>query len=368
MGKLRPGGTWVRGGAARSDTARSDTAGRVAGRRVTARRATAAVAAVVVAGGVVFFSQAAGASPKPTIEQVQKQVNALQAQVDQVGQQYVQIGQQVVAAKAQLASVQKQDGTAEALFTAAQSQLRQVAVASFENANQSSIAGLFTTGDPTTVLRQASLLEELGSTHSAQVAKFLGAAQQVAAARQRVANTEVGIQQLQTQLAAKKANLNKLLAAGQAQLESLSLQQQAAVAAAAIGGGSDGITSATYTGPTNTPAGKAVAFAYSKLGTWYLWGGTGPRYDCSGLVQAAWASAGVSIPRVTYAQYAALPHIPKSQLRPGDLVFFEGLGHVGMYVGNGLMIDAPETGKQVRLLPLDSTWYLQNYVGAGRPG
>jgi peptidoglycan DL-endopeptidase CwlO len=364
VGKLRPGGTWVSGGA----TARSDTAGRLAGRRrFTARRAAAVAAAIAVGGGVVFFSQAAGAAPKPTIEQVQKQVNALQAQIDQVGQQYVQVGQQVVAAKAQLASVQKQDGTAEALFTAAQSQLRQVAVASFENANQSSIAGLFTTGDPTTVLRQASLLEELGSTHSAQVAKFLGAAQQVAAARQRVANTEVGIQQLQTQLAAKKASLSKLLAASQAQLDSLSLQQQAAVAAAVIGGGSY-VTSATYYGPTNTPAGKAVAFAYSKLGTWYLWGGTGPRYDCSGLVQAAWASAGVSIPRVTYAQYAALPHIPKSQLRAGDLVFFEGLGHVGMYVGNGLMIDAPETGKQVRLLPLDSSWYLQNYVGAGRPG
>jgi peptidoglycan DL-endopeptidase CwlO len=329
-------------------------------------RAAAAAVAVALVGGVVLFSQAAGAAPKPTIEQVQKQVNALQAQIDQVGQQYVQVGQQVVAAKARLASVRKQDGKAEALFTAAQSQLRQVAVATFENANQSSIAGLFTTGDPTLVLRQAALLEELGNTHSAQVAKFLGAAQQVAAARQRVANTEVGIQQLQTQLAAKKSSLTKLLAASQAQLDSLSLQQQAAVAAAVIGGGRY-VTSATYYGPTNTPAGKAVAFAYSKLGTWYLWGGNGPRYDCSGLTQAAWAHAGVSIPRVASAQYMALPHVPKSQLRPGDLVFFEGLGHVGMYVGNGLMIDAPETGKQVRLLPLDSSWYLQNYVGAGRP-
>ncbi len=319
-----------------------------------------------VAGGIVLYSQAAGAAPKPTIEQVRKQVNSLQAQVDQIGQQYVQVGQQLIAAKAQLASVQKQDGKAEALFTAARSQLRQVAVASFENANQSSIAGLFTAGDPTLVLRQASLLEELGSTHSAQVAKFLGAAQQVAAARQRVANTEVGVQQLKTQLAAKKAHLDKLLSASQAQLDTLNLQQQAEVAAAAIGSGTF-VTSATYLGPTNTPAGKAVAFAYSKLGTWYLWGGTGPQYDCSGLMQAAWASAGVSIPRVTYAQWAALPHVPKAQLRPGDMVFFEGEGHVGMYVGNGLMIDAPRTGLQVRLLPLDTNWYLQNYDGAARP-
>jgi cell wall-associated NlpC family hydrolase len=323
-------------------------------------------AGLALATAVAVYSGAAGASPKPTIEQVQKQVNSLQAQVDQVGQQYSQVGQQLAAARARLAGVQRQDGQAEAKFTAARAQLRQVAVASFENANQSSVAGLFTSGDPVVVLRQASLLEAIGSTHSAQVAKFLGAARQVAAARDQVQRTEAGVAQLQSQLAAKKARLDKLLASSQATLNSLSLQQQAQVAAAAVGGGTF-VTSATYTGPTDTPAGKAVAFAYSKLGTWYLWGGAGPRYDCSGLVQAAWAAGGVSIPRVTYDQWAALPHISKAQLRPGDLVFFNGEGHVSIYVGNGLMIDAPRTGEQVRLLPLDTNWYAQNYDGSVRP-
>jgi cell wall-associated NlpC family hydrolase len=323
-------------------------------------------AGLVLATAVAVYSGAAGASPKPTIEQVQKQVNSLQAQVDQVGQQYSQVGQQLAAARARLVGVQRQNGQAEAKFTAARAQLRQVAVASFENANQSSVAGLFTSGDPAVALRQAALLEALGSAHSAQVAKFLGAARLVAAARDQVQRTEAGVAQLQSQLAAKKARLNKLLASSQATLNSLSLQQQAQVAAAAVGGGRF-VTSATYTGPTDTPAGKAVAFAYSKLGTWYLWGGTGPRYDCSGLVQAAWAAGGVSIPRVTYAQWAALPHISKAQLQPGDLVFFNGEGHVSMYVGNGLMIDAPRTGEQVRLLPLDTSWYAQNYDGSVRP-
>ena len=331
------------------------------------RRATALAAAAVVAGGLATYGgTAAGAAPKPTIAQVRAQVNSLQAQVDQIGQQYNKVGQQLTSAKAQLAAVQRQDGHAEALFNTARTQLQHLAVAQYQNAGQSSVAGLFTADDPAAVLRQASLLTQLGNARSAQVAEFLGAAQQVAAARDHVKRTEAGVAQLQSQLAAKKARLTKLLKSSQATLSSLNLQQQAEVAAAAVGGGSF-VTSATYTGPTSTPAEKAVAFAYSKLGTWYLWGGTGPQYDCSGLTQAAWAAGGVSIPRVTYDQWSALPHVAKSALQPGDLVFFDGEGHVSIYVGNGLMIDAPRTGEQVRLLPLDTDWYAANYDGAVRP-
>jgi cell wall-associated NlpC family hydrolase len=337
------------------------------GRRTTALAAVA-VAAVVAGGLAAYGETAAGAAPKPTVAQVRSQVNSLQAQADQIGQQYIQVGQQLTSAKAQLATVQQQSRQAEAKFTAARTQLQRLAVAQYENAGQSSVSGLLTSGDPTQVLRQASLLQQMGDARSAQVASFLGAAQQLATSRDRVQRTEAGVAQLQSQLAAKKTRLDRLLASGRATLDSLNLQQQAAVATAAVGGGGGGFTThATYTGPTDTPGEKAVAFAYTKLGTWYLWGGTGPQYDCSGLTQAAWASAGVSIPRVTYDQYSALPHVAKSDLQPGDLVFFDGVGHVSMYVGNGLMIDAPSTGLQVRLLPLDTDWYSANYDGAVRP-
>jgi cell wall-associated NlpC family hydrolase len=334
-------------------------------RRPAAIGVAASVALVV--GGGVFYTQSARAAYQPTISQVQGQINSLQQQIDQTGQQYDQVSQQVTAAKARLASVEKQDGHAQHLFLAAQAKLRQVAVASFETANQSSIAGLLTNGDPAQVLRQASLLEELGNADSAQTNEFLAAAQQVATAKANLERTETGVAQLQAQLKDKKAHLNTLLAKDNTTLGNLNLQQQEAVAASLIGGSGTFITSATYTGPLTTPGDRAVAFAYSKLGTWYLWGGTGPQYDCSGLVQAAWASAGVSIPRTTYAQFDALPHVSKADLQPGDLVFFEGVGHVGIYVGGGLMIDAPRTGEQVRLLALDTPWYAENYVGAARP-
>ena len=127
------------------------------------------------------------------------------------------------------------------------------------------------------------------------------------------------------------------------------------------------VSSAAYAGPTGTQAGKAVAFAYSKLGTWYLWGGTGPRYDCSGLTQAAWAAGGVSIPRTTYEQWAALPHIATSAIEPGDLLYYDGEGHVAMYVGGGYIIDAPQTGLDVQKLPMSTGWYAANFDGAVRP-
>lgn len=330
------------------------------------RRSAALAAGVALAIAVPVYAEAASADPKPTIAQVQARVNSLQAQVDQVGQQYDRLGEQLTTAKARLTTIRRRNGVALQRFNVARAQLRQVAVASYENANQTSVAGLFTSGDPTQVLRQASLLAQLGNMRTAQVAEFVDAAQQVTAAQAQLRRTEAGVTQLQGQLATKKAALTKLLAASQATLNKLNLQQQAEVAAAAVGSGTF-VTSATYTGPTNTPAGKAVQFAYSKLGTWYLWGGTGPQYDCSGLVQAAWAAGGVSIPRTTYEQWAALPHVSKATLQPGDLVFFNGEGHVSIYVGNGLMIDAPRTGEQVRLLPLDTAWYAQTYDGAVRP-
>ena len=103
-------------------------------------------------------------------------------------------------------------------------------------------------------------------------------------------------------------------------------------------------------------AGRALAFAFAQVGTPYEFGGTGAdgRFDCSGLTQAAWAAAGIALPRTSEEQWLALPHIDSSQLQPGDLVFFNpgefrpGLpGHVGLYIGNGYMVDAPHTGAVV---------------------
>jgi cell wall-associated NlpC family hydrolase len=99
-----------------------------------------------------------------------------------------------------------------------------------------------------------------------------------------------------------------------------------------------------------TKAEKALAFARAQIGKPYVWGATGPdSYDCSGLTQAAWKAAGVDLPRVTYDQVNAGTTVPLSDAQPGDLVFFyDDVTHVGLYIGNGMMIHAPKPGTYVR--------------------
>jgi len=115
----------------------------------------------------------------------------------------------------------------------------------------------------------------------------------------------------------------------------------------------------------NSRAARAVSFAYAALGKPYVWGATGPQgYDCSGLTQAAWRAAGVSLPRTTYTQINAGRRISRAELAPGDLVFFySGVSHVGLYIGNGLMIHAPRPGAPVRVAPIDQ----MPFAGAARP-
>jgi peptidoglycan DL-endopeptidase CwlO len=112
-----------------------------------------------------------------------------------------------------------------------------------------------------------------------------------------------------------------------------------------------------------------VGIAMRYLGTPYVYGGASPSgFDCSGLVMYAYAQVGISLPHYTVAQYnySDAVSVSRSQLQPGDLVFFAGLGHVGIYVGNGQFIHAPHTGSVVRIDSLSSGWYSSEYDGAKR--
>ena len=118
--------------------------------------------------------------------------------------------------------------------------------------------------------------------------------------------------------------------------------------------------------PPSGGASAAVSAAASVLGVPYQWGGSDPStgFDCSGLTMWAWAHGGVSLPHSSAMQYAAVPHVDRSQLQPGDLVFFYSpISHVGIYVGGGMMIDAPHTGGFVEEISVN--W--ESFVGAGRP-
>jgi cell wall-associated NlpC family hydrolase len=198
---------------------------------------------------------------------------------------------------------------------------------------------------------------------------------QLAQRRSLLSSIRGQIAQMKAAEAARQAELRR---EAQARL----LQQQQTAAAEAIAPGipvaSDGsATSSSSSTPTASPiaapppssvGARAVAVAMRYIGVPYRWGGASPSgFDCSGLVMYAFAQVGVSLPHSSYAQYGMGAPVPRDALQPGDLVFFDGLGHVGIYVGGGSFIHAPHTGTTVQISSL-SGWYASSYVGARRIG
>jgi cell wall-associated NlpC family hydrolase len=120
--------------------------------------------------------------------------------------------------------------------------------------------------------------------------------------------------------------------------------------------------------PPPTRAERAVRYAVDAVGIPYRWGGESPAtgFDCSGLVRWAYGHVGIDLPHSSYALYGVGRRAATSRLEPGDILFFDGLGHVGLYVGNGRMVHAPQTGRDVEIVTLASTGYESRLVGARR--
>lgn len=327
--------------------------------------------AVVMAGGLAAaITQAAGADPRPSISQVQAKVNELTAEFDKAVQQYDQVAEQLTAAKGRLRQVDKEMATAQSRYDVARRAVVQIADASYEDSGSTSLAGLLTSNDPAQVLSEASMVMELTGARNMQTQAFLDDAQQLTSVQTEQQRTEYAIAQLARQRADTRNSISKLLATEKSTLDTLTAQQQEQVQQNNVGGTGGTTTKITYTGPTTTQAEKAVAYVYAQVGCPYVYGNTGPcsvGFDCSGLVQSAWAAAGVSIPRDTYEQEAALPHIPESSIVPGDLLYYNDYGHVAMYIGNGEIIDAANPSVGVEKISMNEAWYADSFSGAVRP-
>jgi cell wall-associated NlpC family hydrolase len=128
-------------------------------------------------------------------------------------------------------------------------------------------------------------------------------------------------------------------------------------------------SSSTYSAPVApSQYGGVVGIAMQYLGTPYVWGGASPGgFDCSGFAMYVYSQVGVSLPHNAAMQYNTVgTYVPRDQLEPGDLVFFDGLGHMGIYIGGGQFIHSPHTGDVVKISSLDDSWYSSTYVGAKR--
>ena len=151
-----------------------------------------------------------------------------------------------------------------------------------------------------------------------------------------------------------------------AQARAAAKKQQSAPAPAPAPSSSSGGSSGSSAPPPATHS-SVVSIALQYLGVPYVWGGASPSgFDCSGLTMYAYAKVGVYLPHNAAMQYGMGTAVSRSQLAPGDLVFFNGLSHVGMYIGGGRFVHAPHTGDVVKISSLSDSWYAATYYGARR--
>jgi cell wall-associated NlpC family hydrolase len=355
------------------------------GPRTAVGLTTAALATATLLTESASAAPAPPAKPaQPSIAEVQGKVDTLLHQVDVATQKYdgtkEKTDQQNVTANKLLAqAAQKTQALNESRRI-----LGQYAAAQYRAGGDTTTTRYLLAPDPQALVDQVHLTSVLADRQNAAVASYR--TQQVAATQQRIeaakslaaltvqqAQLKTATADVQSKLSAAQHLLNNLTAQEKARLAALQAQQEAAARAkaaafaaqqkaaqlaAAAKAAAQAAAKGTPPAPTapanSSVAEQAIAFAQQQLGKPYVWGATGPgSFDCSGLTQAAYKAAGVSLPRTTYDQVNVGSRVSEANLQPGDLIFFfSDVSHVGLYIGNGEMIHAPHTGTVVKIAPI----------------
>ena len=290
----------------------------------------------------------------PSLKDLVAQARALSNEINSLNEQYDGL-------RIQLTQAQTEAKVAEGTYVRDLSELGagklavgQLAAQSYMNGGLSTPLELLTTSSAQTLIGRAAFVQELQKENGDQVSQI---AEGVAAAQRARASAEQQTQRAK-QLAAQMASKRRQ-AQGKINLLNSSVFKKA-MAVFNQTGNYPNIAIPT----ANTIGAQALRWALTRRGDPYVWGAAGPSsFDCSGLVLWAYAKVGISLPHFTGDQWQMGVHVGRNQLEPGDLVFFyPDIGHVGLYIGNGLMVDAPDFGEDVQVQPV--MWNV--YVGAVR--
>jgi peptidoglycan DL-endopeptidase CwlO len=375
----------------------------------------AALSSGLAAGGSAAAGNASVASVKAQIAAAERTLRTLNDHAEAASERYDAARIKLAATQAAAVLAQRGLTAAQRRMSVLEASVTAFAAAAYRNNGATSLLTL-TDGNTNAFIGRVSSLQAVASSETqtlarvdaaqrveeqAQVDADAAAAQQrtataaMAAARNQVLAAAASEQRILSGLRAKEAALiraakaraarlareraaaklraQRALIAAAARAAATLRRQQVAAAAAA-----NAVRSQPVSPPAPTPvsgsggAATAVAWAYREIGKPYVWGAAGPNsFDCSGLAMYVWAKAGVYLEHFTGDQWHEGVHVSRSQLEPGDLVFFAyntsdpaTIHHVGIYIGGGEMIDAPFTGAFVRKDPA----FRSDYIGAVRPG
>jgi len=315
-----------------------------------ARTCVRALLVGIASVGVAVPATVAYAAPSPG--NLQQQINDKSNSLEQITEQYNRVTEELKSTTAQQASLAAQMAPLQEKMDAAYGAVQQVAVKAYESAPMSTTVALLEAGSPTELLEQLADLDRIGRQRQSEISGYEQAKSTYDNQKRQLDATQAAQTAEQQQLDAQKTKINS------------DLQALYALRTQAYGRPTDPPTRSTATPPAvSGAAGVAVRFAYNALGTPYVWAGEGPGgYDCSGLTAAAWGAAGHSLPHNAAMQWGVVAHIGRGSLAAGDLVFYNGLNHVGIYVGNNQIIHAPHAGTVVQLANIN----IDSIYGYGR--
>ncbi|MFH9708113.1 NlpC/P60 family protein [Streptomyces luteogriseus] len=364
------------------------TGTRVAGIRTPAL-ATAALTSVAL------LSQSANAAPeaddKPSLEEVEKKVDDLYRQAESATDKYNAAKEKTAKQRKRVDTLLDDVAQRTQKLNEAREELGSFASAQYRTGAAAPDTATFLLADtPQDYFDQTQLMDRMTGRQKVAVDDYVTQQSETMKKRREATESLATLTDSQDGLRTAKATVQRKLAAARELMSTLTAEEKARLAAiekekraeaarkadelarqqaarqkaqdeaaqqqdsgsSSSGSADSGSSSSTPPADSSyaTKADKALAFARAQIGKPYVWGAVGPgSYDCSGLTQAAWKAAGVTLPRTTYDQVNAGTTVPLSQARPGDLVFFyDDVTHVGIYIGNGMMIHAPKPGTYVR--------------------
>ncbi|WP_331063062.1 C40 family peptidase [Nocardioides sp.] len=299
------------------------------------------------------------ASAEPDIDDVQARVDRLYHEAEQASERYNDVKLELQELESDLDSLRADQRRQDARLEVVRKQVQDSVVRQYEGQNLNAVGQVVVSDDPQAFLAQLSTMSAFNDLQSQLFDDYATELKSLDIRSDATQKRATEVAQLEKKLAEEKATIDDRLSSAKSLLSDLKAQER-----------EDILSRGTMRVPSDVPvsgrAAAAVQYALAQVGDAYVYGAAGPNaFDCSGLTMMAWAQAGVALPHSSSAQFSSGPHVSQGDLQPGDLVFYYSpISHVGIYIGNGMIVHAanPSTGVVV------SSVNSMPYSGAVRPG
>ncbi|MEV2242340.1 NlpC/P60 family protein [Micromonospora sp. NPDC049891] len=303
-------------------------------------------ALTVVAFTLALLVPATVVRAEPSTAELTRRIEKASVELERVVEAHNELREKIKENRTAVERLQDQLGPLEQQAEQSRADVGELAVTAYKTGNLGTVDALLHGGDSTSVLDRLGTLDHLTRQRQATIAGYT-------ADQRRLLDEKTKLDVTLSRQAAQSRELSSAKQRIERDLAKLYEMRRQAYGRATERP-TNRASSAADAPNVSGQAGVAVRYAYGALGKPYGWGKDGPgSYDCSGLTSAAWRAAGKSLPHNTRMQWGVVAHISRGDLRPGDLVFYSGLGHMAIYVGNGQVIHAPTFGRNVEKRSID---------------